>query len=216
MNKRLLLALGLTAGLVSAAGAAPYPNASTPAPADLGASRAVLGDESISATVALPLRNTADMEVLLTSVYTRGSPEFRHFLSSKEFNARFGPSDATVAQVTQRLESAGLQVTRTSTTLLRVTGSTAAMEAAFATTLHAYQVPASAAGPGYRFRAPTSTPQAPADIAASVQAVLGLSTRPRFSPHLRHSLTNRTSVALAANATQTPDPPGLWTVSVCW
>src|SRR5581483_11467617 len=116
-GRRLLLALGLTAGLVGAAGAVPYPSASTPAAADLGAARAVLGDESISATVALPLRDTTEMEALLASVYTRGSPEFRHFLSPHEFTARFGPSETTVAQVTKRLESAGLQVTRTSTTL---------------------------------------------------------------------------------------------------
>jgi subtilase family serine protease len=212
-GRRLLLALGLTAGLGCAAAAAPYPSASTPPAADLGAARAVLGNESISATVALQLRNTTEMEALLASMYTRGSTEFRHFLSAQEFNARFGPSEATVAQVTQRLESAGLQVSRTSTTLLRVTGSTAALEAAFGVAMHAYEVPASAAGPGYRFRAPTSTPQPPADIATSVQAVLGLNTRPRFRPHLRQAVGKIASVKPATTAPKTPDPPGLWTVN---
>jgi subtilase family serine protease len=212
-GRRLLLAIGLTAGLVGAANAVPYPNASTPAAADLGAARTVLGNESISATVALPLRNTTEMEELLASVYTRGSAEFRHFLSPQEFNARFGPSEATVAQVTRRLESAGLQVTRTSTTLLRVTGTTTAMEGAFGVALHAYQVPASEASPGYHFRAPTGTPQAPADIATSVQAVLGLNTRPRFRPHLRHAIGKVASVTPATSAPQTPDAPGLWTVT---
>jgi subtilase family serine protease len=212
-GRRLLLALGLTAGLVGAAGAVPFPSAATPASADLGAARAVLGNESISATVALQLRNTTEMQALLASVYNRGDPQFRHFLSKDEFNARFGPSDTTVAQVTKRLEQAGLQVTRTGTTFLRVTGSTAAMEAAFGVSLHAYQVPASAAGPGYRFRAPTSAPQAPADIASTVQAVLGLNTRPHFRPHLRHASTKGTAVQIPATAPQTPDPPGLWTVT---
>jgi subtilase family serine protease len=213
-GRRLLLALGLTAGLVGAAGAVPYPSASTPASADLGTARAVLGNESITATVALQLRNTTEMQALLVSVYNRGGPQFRHFLSKDEFDARFGPSDTDVAQVTQRLEKAGLQVTRTGTTFLRVTGSTAAMEAAFAVSLHAYQVPASVAGPGYRFRAPTSAPQAPADIGSAVQAVLGLNTRPHFRPHLRAALGKGTAVRLPATAApQTPDPPGLWTVA---
>ena len=41
-GRRLLLALGLTASLVGVASAVPYPSASTPASADLGAARAVL------------------------------------------------------------------------------------------------------------------------------------------------------------------------------
>jgi kumamolisin len=212
-GRRFLLALGLTASLVGVASAVPYPSASTPASADLGTARAVLGNQSITATVALQLRNTVEMEALLASTYTRGSPQFRHFLSQGEFNARFGPSDATVSQVTRRLESAGLQVTRTSTTLLRVTGNTTAMEAAFGVSLHAYQVPASIDGPGYRFRAPTSAPQAPADIATSVEAVLGLNTRPRFRPHLQHAIGKGRSVQLPAAAPKTANPPGLWTVT---
>jgi subtilase family serine protease len=79
--------------------------------------------------------------------------------------------------------------------------------------MHAYEVPASAAGPGYRFRAPTSTPQPPADIATSVQAVLGLNTRPRFRPHLRQAVGKIASVKPATTAPKTPDPPGLWTVN---
>jgi len=212
-GRRLLLALGLTASLVGVASAVPYPSASTPASADLGTARAVLGDQVISATVALQLRNTVEMEALLASMYTRGSPQFRQFLSQREFNERFGPSDATVAQVTRRLESAGLQVTRASSSLLRVTGSTAAMEAAFQVSLHAYQVPASVAGSGYRYHAPTGTPQAPADISAAVQAVLGLDTRPRFRPHIRQSLHKGPSVRLPATAPTTTHPPGLWTVT---
>lgn len=215
-GRRLLLALGLAASLVGVAGAAsaPFPTASTPAPADLGTARTVLGNESITATVALQLRNTEAMEALLASSYTRGGPQFRHFLSSQEFNAQFGPSDETVAQVTRRLQSAGLQVTRTSTTLLRVTGTTQAMETAFNVSLHTYQVPTSAAGPGYLYRAPVGTPQVSADIASSVQAVLGLNTRPHFHPHLRHAMNAYgTKVTLNAAAPQTPDPPGLWTVT---
>jgi kumamolisin len=215
-GKRLLLALGLAASLVGVTDAtsAPYPTSSTPAPADLGTARTVLGNESVTATIALQLREPQAMQTLLAATYTRGSPQFRHFLSSQEFNDQFGPSAETVAQVTRRLQSAGLQVTRASTTMLRVTGTPQAMETAFNVSLHAYQVPASAAGPGYRYRAPVGTPQVSADIAPAVQAVLGLNTRPRFHPHLRHGLnTKATKVTPAATAPQTPDPPGLWTVT---
>ena len=91
---------------------------------------------------------------MLEATYTPGSPQYRKFLTSQEFNAQFGPTDATVAQVTKRLQSAGLQVTRASATVLGVSGSISAIEAAFSVSLHAYEVPSSAGVPGYRYRAP--------------------------------------------------------------
>jgi kumamolisin len=208
----------LGAGLAGAAFGTPYPRAATPAPLDLGTAQAVLGNQTITATVALPLRDCAGAAALLESTYTPGSAQYRHFLSSQEFNTQFGPTDATVAQVTQRLQSAGLQVTRASTTLLKVTGSTSAIEAAFSVSLHAYEVPSAGGVPGYRYRAPASAPQVPAEISSSVQAVIGLDTRPRFRPHLRHGnggtgATKVNSTTPAASAPNTPDAPGLWTVT---
>ena len=184
---RLLLALGVATGFGGTALATPYPGAATPAPADLGTAQAVLGNSTITVSVALPLRDTASAQALLESMYTPSSPQYRHFLSSPQFNAEFGPTDATVAQVTKRFESQGLQVTRASSTLLKVTGSLSAVESAFSVSLHAFQVAASKGAPSYLYRAPTSAPQVGADIAPSVQAVLGLDTRPRFRPHIRHS-----------------------------
>lgn len=99
--------------------------------------------------------------------------------------------------------------------LLKVTGSTSAIEAAFSVTLHAYDVPAAAGVPGYRYRAPSSAPQVSSDIASSVQAVLGLDTRPRLRPHIRHSsgAVKITSTKLSSSEPNTPDMPGLWTVT---
>jgi kumamolisin len=212
---RFWLTLGLATGLAGIAFGAPYPSASTPAPLDLGTARAVLGNESITVSVALPLQDSTAAEALLEDTYTPGSEHYRHFLSSQEFNAQFGPTDATVAQVTARFQGAGLQVTRATSTLLKVTGSTSAIEAAFGVSLHAYEVPAAAGIPGYRYRAPTSAPQVSSDIASSVQAVLGLDTRPRFRPHIRHSsgAAKITSTKLSSSEPNTPDTPGLWTVT---
>ena len=211
---RLLLTVGLAAGLSSTAFAAPYPGTATPAPTDLGAAQAVLGNQSLTVSVALPLRDSSSAQSLLQSLYTPGSPQYRHFLTSQEFNTQFGPTDATVAQVTKRFESQGLQVTRASSTLLKVTGSTSAIEAAFGVSLHTYQVASAQGAPSYLYRAPTSAPQVSSDIASSVQAVLGLDTRPRFRPHIRHAsgAVKITSSKLAATVPNTPDAPGVWTV----
>jgi kumamolisin len=212
---RFWLTLGLATGFAGAVFGAPYPRASTPVPSDLGTALSVLGNQSLTVSVALPLRDTAAAQALLEATYTQGSAQYRHFLTPQEFDAQFGPTDATVAQVTKRFESAGLQVTRASSTLLKVTGSTSAIETAFSVSLHAYEVPAAAGVPGYRYRAPSSAPQVSSDIASSVQAVLGLDTRPRFRPHIRHSsgAVKITSTKLSGSVPNTPDMPGLWTVT---
>ena len=214
LTGRLLLVLGLTTGMASAAFGAPYPRATTPAAADLGTARLVSGDQQLTVTVALPLRDTAGAQALLETTYTRGSASYRHFLSSQEFNERFGPSEATVAQVTKRFQSAGLQVTRASATLLKVSGSTSAIETAFGVTLHAYEVAASAGAPSYRYQAPAGAAEVPAEIASSVQAVFGLDTRPRFRPHIRHADVGKPIATKQPSSTpNTPDMPGLWTVA---
>jgi kumamolisin len=212
---RFWLTLGLATGFAGAAFGAPYPRAATPAPSDLGTALSVSGNQSLTVSVALPLPDTAAAQALLEATYTKGSAQYRHFLTPQEFNAQFGPTDATVAQVTKRFESAGLQVTRASSTLLKVTGSTSAIEAAFGVSLHTYEVAATAEVPGYRYHAPTSAPQVSSDIASSVQAVLGLDTRPRFRPHIRHSsgAVKITSTKLSGSVPNTPDMPGLWTVT---
>ncbi len=212
---RFWLTLGLAAGCAGAAFGAPYPRASTPAPSDLGTAESVSGNQSLTISVALPLQDTAAAQALLESTYTPGSAQYRHFLSPQQFNAQFGPTDATVAQVTKRFESEGLQVTRATSTVLKVTGSTRAIEAAFGVSLHAYEVAAAAGVPGYRYRAPTSAPQVSSDIASAVQAVLGLDTRPRFRPHIRHSSgpVKITATKLSSSEPHTPDMPGLWTVT---
>jgi kumamolisin len=212
---RFWLTLGLATGLAGAAFGAPYPRVSTPAPLDLGTAVAVLGNQSLTVSVALPLQDTAAAQALLEATYTEGNAQYRKFLTPAEFAVKFGPTEATVAQVTKRFQAQGLQVTRASSTVLKVTGSTSAIEAAFAVSLHAYEVPAAAGVRAYRYRAPASAPQVASDIASSVQAVLGLDTRPRFRPHIRHasSAVKITSTKLPASAPKTPDMPGLWTVA---
>ena len=170
------LALGLATGLAAGAShtataGVPFPRASTPAPFDLGAASTLSGNQQITVSVALPLRDSAAAQALLEATYTPGSAQYRKFLTSQEFNAKFGPTDATVAQVTKRFQKAGLTVTRSSSTLLKVSGSMSAVEAAFSVSLHAYEVPAAAGVAGYRYRAPDSAPQVDSEIAASVQAV---------------------------------------------
>jgi subtilase family serine protease len=115
-------------------------------------------------------------------------------LTAQQFYSQFGPTAATVAQVTKHFQAAGLQVAQLTGTYLSVTGSTAAIQKEFAVQLHAFEVPATTSTPGFRFRSPIGSPQIAAAIADSVQAVYGFDTRPHYRPHLTRS------TALPANA----------------
>jgi kumamolisin len=183
--KKYLLA-GVLAAAV-AANAAPYPHGGTPAAADLGAISAADRSAPMSVTIALKPNNSQQLEELVESVYTQGSPRYHQFLSAQQFRDQFGPSADTIASVTHYFEAAGLKVTRSASAQLRLTGSAAAIERAFAVQLHAYAVAATAATPAYQFRAPLAEPQLDSAIAASVHGIFGLDTRPHLIPHSRQA-----------------------------
>jgi subtilase family serine protease len=85
--------------------------------------------------IYLPLKNKADLLALEEALQTPGSPQYHQWLKPAEFAARFGPSQATLAEITQELTANGLQVTAVHSHALHVTGSVGAVERAFATQL---------------------------------------------------------------------------------
>jgi kumamolisin len=205
---RYLLATAVAAALVGIASAAPYPRGPVSG-SDVGPAASYAENAQVTVTVALKLRNADQMEQLIESVYTRGSPQYRQFLTTEQFKSLFGPAPETIAAVTKEFEAQGLAVTQTAAAQLHVTGSAAQIEKAFAVQLHSFEVPATASSSSYRYRAPLSAPSVPGAIAGSVRAVLGLDTRPRLTPHLRPAMQSAQKVSSTVN---TPDPPGEWTV----
>ncbi len=213
---KYLLAAAFAASLAAVASAAPYPHGAAPAAADLGDSAAVEGNTRITVTVALELRNRAQLDELIAAVYTPGSPQYRQFLTTEQFREQFGPSAATITAVTKEFTAQGLTVTQSATAQLHVSGTVAQIETAFAVPLHSFAVAATASTPAYRYHAPVAALRVPAAISDSVRAVLGLDSRPRFAPHLISAAHNplRTLPAprSVGNSVNTPDPPGEWTV----
>jgi subtilase family serine protease len=170
--------------------ALPYPDAATPKGIDLGALKVQSGTTPISVTIALRLPQLNEAENLLKSLNTPGDPQFHQFLTADQFVARFAPANADVAKVITGLAKYGLAAERTSATTLKVTGLPADMERAFAVSLHSYEVPAHGNASGYNFHAPLSRPTIPAEISASVVAVVGLDSRPSLRP--RHDVAPQT------------------------
>jgi len=199
--------------LVLPVGAAPYPQG-VPAVRDLGPAAAFPENAHITVTVTLKLRHADQIDALIQSLYTRGSPQYREFLTPEDFRAQFGPSEASIAAVAGTFTAQGLTVTRSATAQLQVSGAIAQIEHAFAVELHSFEVAATATASAYRYRAPLGAPQLPAGIAGEVRAVLGLDTRPRLRPHLRRPvhLPVQAGHASATSPPNTTDPPGLWTV----
>ena len=220
MLRKQALALALAASIIAPAvlAGAPYPTRETPKAVDLG-TPSTERNATVTVTVALKLRNTDEMMSLMQGLYSKGSPNFHRFLSTADFQARFAPTAETINSAMEQFRAQGLTVTRLSSNLLSVSGSQAAIEKAFSVSLHTFEVPANGKSAGYRFHAPTSAPQLTPSLAANVEGVLGLDNRPHYRPHiqrmpdgLKQHLSPR-SFQPAAGAPNTPDQPGLWTVT---
>ena len=193
--------------------ALPYPTAETPAAIDRGELKSETGDTPMTVTVALRLPSIEEAEAMMKSLHTPGDPQFHKFLTAEQFTARFAPKDANIAQVIAAFGKYGLVAERTSATTLKVTGSPASMERAFAVSLHNYEVSAHGNARGYTFHAPLAPPTIPAEVASLVSAVVGLDTRPSFRPHSKAAQKAPARAQQIAGSAVTGNAPGLWTVT---
>src|ERR1700733_2503061 len=159
--------------------------AATPA-VDMGALKNA-GDQTISVTVALKLSDQSGAEALMQRLAMSSDALYGKFLTPGQVEAQFGPSDADVQNVMGTFTAAGLAVARTSATTLSVTGSVSTLEQVFQTSVHQFEMPASAKRPAFNFRAAVSKPVVPAAIASVVQGVVGFSTRPTLHNNIQRA-----------------------------
>ena len=213
MRTHIWVLAAVAATVMGSASAAPVLTNGKPTPVDLGAAEYVAGQSQISVTVVLKLRNTDQIESQLQGIYTAGAPNFRKFLTSQEFSAKFGPAPETIARVTQHFQKAGLHVTQLTGTHLSVSGSTAAIQAEFGVQLHAFEAAATGATPAFTFRSPAGNPQVAPGIADAVQSIHGLDTRPHYRPHLMRSMNGKLVRAPAAVTPDAANAPGALTVA---
>ncbi len=131
--------------------------------------------------VALAPSNQDELTRLLADVYNSNSANYQRWLAKGEFASRFAPSSRTVAAVSDYLRASGLTVQPASSPfLLRASGSSAAIQAAFGTTLRNYLNPS-----GVNYFANASEVQLPTALAANVLGVVGLSSTVRMHSHIR-------------------------------
>jgi len=97
----------------------------------------------MSLNVVLPLRDEAGLDAFIADVNNPASPNYRHFLTPKEFTARFGPTQNDYDTVVQYLTRYGFIVTGGSRDGMdiQVIGPVSAVEAAFNLKMRVYKHP---------------------------------------------------------------------------
>jgi subtilase family serine protease len=84
--------------------------------------------------VALPLRNSEQLDQLLAALHDPANPQYHHWLTPAQFASRFGPEKATIDSVAAALTARGFSV-QTHTRSLHVTGPAALVESTLGTHL---------------------------------------------------------------------------------
>ncbi len=134
---------------------------------------------NMTVEVALAPRNESQLSALLTSLYDSNSASYQQWLGKGEFYSRFAPSEAQIAAITEHLQASGLVVQPSSSPfLVRASGPSSVVEAAFKTTLHSYRN-----SKGTSYFSNTSAVQLPASVATGVLGVVGLSNTVRMRSH---------------------------------
>jgi kumamolisin len=161
----------------------------------------VAPDRPITAALSLKLHNQQALEKFLADVQNPASPQYHHFLTPAQFNARFGPTQADVDKAVSFLGKAGATGIEVSGNrqAITFTGSAAQLESAFRTRIGTYHDGVS----GRDFFANDAAPALPADVSAVVGNVVGLDN---------HALRTHKSHAVAKpNVVKAVTPPVLKT-----
>ena len=142
---------------------------------------------SMSVEVGLAPRNGAGLTAELKAVYTAGNAQYGHFLAAGQFDARYAPAAATTAKVEAYLRGEGLTVSATSSPfLLRATGTSAKIIAAFHTNLRNYRD-----RQGNRYFSNSTAVRVPASIATLVSGVTGLTNTVRLQSEAVRPATSK-------------------------
>ena len=158
-----------------------------------------IGPVSPSTPIHLQLLLTRDagreaaFQQRLADQQDRTSPLFHQWLTPAQIGAMYGPAPADITAIRAWLASQGLTVepVAPSGIFIAFSGPAAAVEQAFQTSLHLYQIPVMSPAIKQAWRAPTTEPTVPAAFLQVVSAIDGLAEMPLQAPH--HAVANTVS-----------------------
>ena len=171
-------------GTVAAASSAAFVNSFVAIPgssrADIDTDIGEVNSPNMTVEVVLAPSSEAQMNKLLQNLYDPTGANYQQWLATGEFYLRFAPSDTQITAVKNHLQAYGLVVqTSSSPFLVRASGPSSVVAAAFGTSIHNYR---NARGITYFSNA--SELRLPASIAAGVLGVVGLSNTVRLHSHV--------------------------------
>ena len=128
-------------------------------------------------SLALAVRNSAQLDSYIASLSDPASPTFRQFLTPQQFAASYGQTADAVATVVNYLKAQGFKVNKvyTNNLLISATGTNAQIAATFGTPVHSYALL------GTNYQAAAATPVIPAALSSIVKSVSGISTKAVFN-----------------------------------
>jgi len=131
------------------------------------------GSKEISVLFGLPSADPAGLTAFVKHVSTSGDPLFHQYLTAEEFAAKFGGNQADYDELKAWAAANGLQVSQESRSRLILTlrGNVSLIQKLFQTQLNTYT-----AADGSTFYSAASQVTVPAEIAARVCAVVGLTS----------------------------------------
>lgn len=178
---RLVLVCGLLlAGAMQAIGAVAADPSTTQSDIPRAEQRIGRTDSQRKITLAVPLKvkDAAGLDAFIKDLYDPSSPTFHHYLTPKEYTARFLDSAART-QVTDYLRGQGFAVTDSGLgSIVNATGTAATVERAFNVTISDYRD-----AKGGTFFANDKTPALSSSIASQVHGILGLDNAATEIPH---------------------------------
>lgn len=128
---------------------------------------------AVTSTIYLAGRDQVGMEAYAEAVSTPGNALYHKYLSTSQFQARFGTTAAQLSAVEKWVRSSGLKVVSANSHEIQVSGTAAQTESIYGLSLHNYSVK------GRTYRAPaSSSAHLPSGVAADVLSVGSLSTLP--------------------------------------
>jgi pseudomonalisin len=134
------------------------------------------GTTPLRVMLGLQLQNEAQLNSAILAINTRGNSSYGKFLTPSQFVATYSPSTAQLQAVESYLSRMGLtNISAPSNRLYVVaSGTAAAIEAAFNTTLWQYQVAGPNGEPARTVYANTQPAQVPSSLGGIVLSVVGL------------------------------------------
>jgi subtilase family serine protease len=135
-------------------------------------------NQQLNLSIGLQLRNSSNLDSLLSAIYNPQSPQYQQYLTPDQFNQLFAPTSDQVQQVVSFLQGQGLTVTSVAPNnlLIDATGSVAQVQRAFNVQINNYKLG------NHTFYANTSSPSVPTSISQLITSIGGLDNSVQYHP----------------------------------